>query len=214
MHEGLAQYTGIKLSVSSDSMYIHILDKEAESYMNKENIVRSYAYFSGAVMGYLLDKSACEWREQVDGNSDLGFLLQKAYNILLPEDREDHVRQRRSFYNYDSIMEFESRRDSMQTKKKGELVNLFTQNIKKLPLRNIQISFDPNSVINLEGIGNVYKNARIIDDWGILETKGEGSVLITEDWRAVILPYANSIETNNNVEETESWKLQLKVSNK
>ena len=214
VHEGLAQYTGIKLSVSSDSMYIHILDKEAESYMNKENIVRSYAYFSGAVMGYLLDKSACEWREQVDGNSDLGFLLQKAYNILLPEDREDHVRQRRSFYNYDSIMEFESRRDSMQTKKKGELVNLFTQDTKKLPLRNMQISFDPNSVINLEGIGNVYKNARIIDDWGILETKDEGSVLITEDWKAVVLPYANSIETNNSVEETESWKLQLKVSNK
>ena len=214
VHEGLAQYTGIKLSVSSDSMYIHILDKEAESYMNKENIVRSYAYFSSAVMGYLLDKSACEWREQVDGNSDLGFLLQKAYNILLPEDREDHVRQRRSFYNYDSIMEFESRRDSMQTKKKGELVNLFTQDTKKLPLRNMQISFDPNSVINLEGIGNVYKNARIIDDWGILETKDEGSVLITEDWKAVVLPYANSIETNNSVEETESWKLQLKVSNK
>ena len=214
VHEGLAQYTGIKLSVSSDSMYIHILDKEAESYMNKENLVRSYAYFSGAVMGYLLDKSACEWREQVDENSDLGFLLQKAYNILLPEDSDGHVRQRRSFYDYDSIMEFESRRDSMQAKKKGELVNLFTQNIKKLPLRNMQISFDPNSVINLEGIGNVYKNARIIDDWGILETKGEGSVLITEDWRAVILPYANSIETNNNVEETESWKLQLKVGNK
>ncbi len=214
VHEGLAQYTGIKLSVSSDSMYIHILDKEAESYMNKENLVRSYAYFSGAVMGYLLDKSACEWREQVDENSDLGFLLQKAYNILLPEDSDGHVRQRRSFYDYDSIMEFESRRDSMQAKKKGELVNLFTQNIKKLPLRNMQISFDPNSVINLEGIGNVYKNARIIDDWGILETKGEGSVLITEDWRAVILPYANSIETNNNVEETESWKLQLNVGNK
>lgn len=214
VHEGLAQYTGIKLSVSSDPMYIHILDKEAESYMNKENLVRSYAYFSGAVMGYLLDKSACEWREQVDGNSDLGFLLRKAYNILLPEDSEGHVRQRRSFYDYDSIMEFESRRDSMQAKKKGELVNLFMQNTKKLPLRNMQISFDPNSVINLEGIGNVYKNARIIDDWGILETKDEGSVLVTEDWKAVILPYANSIETNNNVEETESWKLQLKVSNK
>ena len=214
VHEGLAQYTGIKLSVSSDSMYIHILDKEAESYMNKENLVRSYAYFSGAVMGYLLDKSACEWREQVDENSDLGFLLQKAYNILLPEDSDGHVRQRRSFYDYDSIMEFESRRDSMQAKKKGELVNLFTQNIKKLPLRNMQISFDPNFVINLQGIGNVYKNARIIDDWGILETKDEGSVLITEDWRAVVLPYANSIETNNNVKETESWKLQLKVSNK
>ena len=39
IHEGLAQYTGIKLSVSSDSMYLHILDKEMESYAKKENLV-------------------------------------------------------------------------------------------------------------------------------------------------------------------------------
>ena len=63
--EQIAQYTGIKLSVSSDSMYLHILDKEMESYAKKENLVRSFAYFSGAIMGYLLDQSTSEWRKQI-----------------------------------------------------------------------------------------------------------------------------------------------------
>lgn len=89
-----------------------------------------------------------------------------------------------------------------------------TQDIKKLPLRNMQISFDPNSIIPLENVGNIYKSVRIVDDWGILESKSNGAILITEDWKHVILPFANSIKSNNNVEETESWKLQLKVSNK
>ena len=89
-----------------------------------------------------------------------------------------------------------------------------TQDIKKLPLRNMQISFDPNSIIPLENIGNIYKSVRLVDDWGILESKNNGAVLITEDWKYVILPFANSIKSYDNVEETESWKLQLKVSNK
>ena len=214
IQEGLAQYTGIKLSVSSDSMYLHILDKEMESYAKKENLVRSFAYFSGAIMGYLLDQSTSEWRKQIDGNSDLGYLIQKAYGVVIPTDKEKHIQQRKALYDYNNIVRFENQRDSIQTIKKKQLTKLFTQDIKKLPLKNMQISFDPNSIIPLENIGNIYKSVRIVDDWGILESKSNGSILITEDWKYVILPFANSIKTNNNVEETESWKLQLKASNK
>lgn len=210
VHEGLAQYTGIKLSCLTDSMYLNILDKESNSYMRKENLVRSFAYFSGPIMGYLLDKSPSEWRKQVDGNSDLGILLQEAYNIVIPADYERHIKQRKDLYDYNSIISFENQRDSIQTIKKKQLIELFTQDIKKLPLKKIQISFDPNSVIPLENIGNIYRNARIVDDWGILETKGEGSILITEDWKSVILPYADSIKVDNGLEETEFWKLTLK----
>lgn len=117
-------------------------------------------------------------------------------------------------YDYNNIIIFENQRDSIQTIKKKQLTKLFTQDIKKLPLRNMQISFDPNSIIPLKNIGNIYKSIRIVDDWGILESKSNGAILITEDWKYVILPFANSIKSNNNVEETESWKLQLKISNK
>lgn len=214
VHEGLPQYTGMKLSISSDAIYLDKLDKEIESYMKKDDLVRCYAYLSGPILGYLLDKSTNEWHKHVDGNTDLGILVQKAYNIVLPTDKENHIQQRKACYDYDNIIAFENQRDSVRAIKKNELTALFTQNIKTLPLKNIQISFNPNTVVPLENIGTVYKNARIVDEWGILETKGNGTILITEDWKSVILPYANSIKVNNNVEETEAWKLQLKVSNK
>ena len=182
--------------------------------MKKDELVRCYAYLSGPILGYLLDKSTNEWHKLVDGNTDLGILVQNAYNIVLPTDKENHIRQRKACYDYDNIIAFENQRDSVRAIKKNELTALFTQNIKTLPLKNIQISFNPNTVVPLENIGTVYKNARIVDEWGILETIGNGTILITEDWKSVILPYANSIKVNNNVEETESWKLQLKVSNK
>lgn len=211
VHEGLAQYTGMKLAVSSDSMYLHILDKEIASYMKKDNLVRNFAYLSGAMMGYLLDESTSEWHKQIDGNSDLGLVIQKAYRIVTPTDNENHIQQRKAFYDYDHIINFENHRDSIQAIQKKQLTKLFIQDdIKKLPLKNMQISFDPNSIIPLENIGNIYKNARIVDDWGILETKGNGSILITEDWKTVILPYANRIEVNNNIEETDFWKLTIK----
>jgi hypothetical protein len=210
VHEGLAQYTGIKLFASSDSMYLKILDEEKESYMQRENLVRNYAYLSGAIIGYLLDQKTNEWRKQVDGNSDLGAMLQKTYQIDLPTDKGRHIQHRAKFYGYESILKFESHRDSLAIGKKELFKELFTKDIKKLPLKNIQISFDPNAVVPLKDIGNVYKNARIVDDWGILETKENGYILIAEDWKTVILPYANSIVVNNNIEETKFWKLIIK----
>ena len=137
------------------------------------------------------------------------LLVQKAYNIVLPTDKENHIQQRKAYY--DHIMAFENQRDSVRAIKKNELTALFTQDIKTLPLKNIQISFDPNSVVPIENIGIVYKNARIVEEWGILETKGNGTILITEDWKTVILPHASSVEVNGNIEETEYWKLTPKL---
>lgn len=79
-----------------------------------------------------------------------------------------------------------------------------------MPLKNVNISFDPNSVVPIEDIGNAYKNARVIDNWGILETKDNGVIVITNDWKTIILPYADRIEIKENIEETEYWKLTTK----
>ena len=116
--------------------------------MKKDELVRCYAYLSGPILGYLLDKSTNEWRKQVDGNSDLGILVQKAYNIVLPTDKENHIQQRKAYYDYDNIMTFENQRNSVRAIKKNELTALFTQDIKTLPLKNIQISFNPNTNIS------------------------------------------------------------------
>lgn len=207
IHEGLAQYTGRKLSVSTDSIYLHILDHDMNTYMGEENLVRNYAYLSGVILGYLLDKSKIDWRQQVNGKSDLGLMLQKAYHINLPSNLDMCFQESKKQYDYNGIISFENHRDSIKSIEKQQLIALFTHNIKKLPLKNIQISFDPNSVVPLEGIGNIYKKARIIDNWGILETINDGVILISDDWKTVVIPYADSIVVKENVEETDKWKL-------
>lgn len=213
IHEGLAQYTGRKMAVLTDSIYLRFLEQDMDAYMGKEDLVRNYAYLSGVMLGYLLDKSGNDWRRQINGNSDLGLMLQSAYNINLPSNMDMHFQESKDNYAYDEIISFEDRRDSIKTIKRRQLVELFTHNIKKLPLKNMQISFDPNSVVPLEGIGNIYGKARIIDNWGILETIDDGVVLISNDWKTVIIPYADRVVTKGNVEETDKWKLTKKNNN-
>ena len=198
------------MSVSTDSIYLHILEQDMNTYMIKEELVRNYAYLSGVIIGYLLDKSGNDWKQQINGNSDLGLMLQNAYNINFPSNLDMHFQESKDKYDYNEIIRFENRRDSVKSIEKQQLVELFTYNIKKLPLKNMQISFDPNSVVPLEGIGNIYKKARIIDNWGILETINDGVVVISNDWKTVIIPYADSVVVKGNVEETDKWKLTKK----
>ena len=211
IQEGLAQYTGRKLSVPTDSIYLSLIKNDMESYNNKEELVRNYAYLSGVIIGFLLDKSATDWRKHIKADSDLGNILQQTYNITLPTNLKSHCEQVKKAYGYDYIMVFENKRDSVKSIEKEHLKKIFTQNIKKLPLKNIQISFDPNTVNPLENVGNIYKNVRIVDDWGILETKNNGVVLISDDWKTAILPYADNIIIKDSIEETKYWKLKKRL---
>ncbi len=100
----------------------------------------------------------------------------------------------------------------MKQAQKAALVRLFTNDTKELPLEKMSISFNPNYVTPLEGLGSVYKQARIVDNWGILETVGEGVILISEDWRKVILPNASQAKElpSTTTLETSGWRLELK----
>ena len=122
------------MAVLTDSIYLRFLEQDMDAYMGKEDLVRNYAYLSGVMLGYLLDKSGNDWRRQINGNSDLGLMLQSAYNINLPSNMDMHFQESKDNYAYDEIISFEDRRDSIKTIKRQQLVELFTHNIKKLPL--------------------------------------------------------------------------------
>ncbi len=210
VHEGLAQYTGRKLSAPTDSIYLHLLDRDMRTYMDKKELVRSYAYLSGVILGYLLDKSEHAWRHQINGKSDLGLMLRKAYRIDMQSNHETRFQEARDCYGYNEILDYENRLDSIKSIEKKQLIALFTHNVKRLPLQNMQISFDPNTVVPLEGLGSIYRKARIVDNWGILETINGGAILISEDWKTIVVPYADKIVVNGDVEETDKWKLFLR----
>ena len=123
---------------------------------------------------------------------------------------DTHFQESKDKYDYNEIISFENRRDSIKSIEKRQLIELFTDNIKKLPLQKMQIKFDPNSVVPLEGIGTIYRSARIVDNWGVLETKNEGVILVSDDWKTAIVPYADRVVVKGNMEETNMWKLTKK----
>ena len=54
------------------------------------------------------------------------------------------------------------------------------------------VTFDPGEVDALEGVGNIYRKMRVTDNWGVLDVTDGG--LITEDWRAAVVPAPDGTE--------------------
>ena len=50
----------------------------------------------------------------------------------------------------------------------------------------MNIQFNPNEVMSLGDLGNVYPELRITDDWGVLEVSG--GALVHADWSGVVVP--------------------------
>nr|MBA3272903.1 hypothetical protein [Chthoniobacterales bacterium] len=85
MHEGLAEYTGLKLSGNPEATQfaVDVLMKEAPA---KKTFVRSFASASGPAYGLLLDESSRDWRAKLQKEDDLGALLVQRLELNLPHD--------------------------------------------------------------------------------------------------------------------------------
>src|ERR1051325_2324517 len=83
LNEGLAEYTGVKLSsadLEETAVRADIILRQAR---NNPTFARSFAYVSGPAYGALLDLSGKPWRVSVKPSTDLGSLLQQQYGIRI-----------------------------------------------------------------------------------------------------------------------------------
>ena len=82
MNEGLAEYTGVKLSTASLEEFAMVADATLRQAPDRHpNFVRSFAYDSGPAYGLLFDASGTSWRQGLTPQSDLGTLLARASGI-------------------------------------------------------------------------------------------------------------------------------------
>ena len=63
MHEGLAEYTGVKLS-GSPNLAQYVVDKDIEEATSKQTFVRSFAYATGPAYGVFV---RCDWNKLAQG---------------------------------------------------------------------------------------------------------------------------------------------------
>src|SRR6266545_836123 len=85
-NEGLAEYTGLKLSVHSLGQQAALAGYALRQFPRRPSYARSFAYANGPAYGSLLDAASAGWRKQIKAGDDLSALQQLAkYRALLLE---------------------------------------------------------------------------------------------------------------------------------
>ncbi len=207
LNEGLAEYTGLMLSERNDEEIKNHLKNAIKVFYKKKTFVRSFAYQTIPVYGYLLAQNNSQWHKEITKNTNLSSYIEKAFSL-------DHTKKlsmesiiSQNDYGFEKIKLEEEKREKENIKKIEAYKKLFLEKpTLKLYFQNMNISFNPNNLIPLENIGTIYPTLKITDNWGILEVNKEA--LVSADWTHVVL--TEPIEINGKTIKGEGWLLNLK----
>jgi hypothetical protein len=206
MHEGLAEYTGVRLGGGPDpSRYVIDVDLKGEA--KRESFVRSFAYASGPAYGLLLDAAAPGWTRRVRKGDDLGALLQKRLGVRPPRDLRRAAGERSRAYDGGRLLASErEREDGRRRLLAGYRARLVEGPVLVVPLRSMRMSFDPGNLVPLDALGTVYPNIRVVDVWGIL-TVSRGGALMNATYSSITL--AAPADASRRPARGDGWTLEL-----
>jgi hypothetical protein len=180
-NEGLAAYTGVRLGVTDnrDLYAARTLDR----YDRNQALARSYAYASGPAYGLLLDEFRPNWRRELTNIAPARLLAEA---LQLGGWRDSDVRRAGERYGMAQIAAEEFTRAEAHRARVAELRLRFDRGPRlELPLTNMQMEFDPNTVTPLQNLGNFYPTLTIRDAWG--ELRATDGAMISTDYRRVVV---------------------------
>ena len=207
MNEGLAEYTGMKLCGLSDAENMLALAERLEDAKKRPTFVRSFAYWSGPALGFLLDGLGMSWRKDLKASDDLGILLKDYLNIRLPENLKTAAEERSQLYDGDVIRKAEEQREALRKKRIAEYrARLVDGPVLVIPLQKMSLQFNPSNLLPLDNLGTVYPTMRVTDSWGILEVSD--GALMSPDWSKITVPVPGDPDARPL--EGKGWILELK----
>ncbi len=212
INEGLAEYTGIKLSSKSPREFAFITGYNLKQAHRKTSYTRSFAYASGPAYGCLLDQIIPNWKKSINKNSDLAKLLQTSLKINFATFSEKEAILRATNYDGEELIALETKRDLLyQERVKKYFSQLVEKEVFIIPLGNkVSYSFNPNNLLVLENIGTVYPTMEVVDEWGILEVFG-GVLLFQENGKLTKLHITKPDNPDSKTLQGDGWKLELKA---
>jgi len=177
LNEGLAEFTGVKLSSSDLQETALRADLILRQARNNPTFARSFAYISGPAYGALLDLSGRPWRASLKPSADLGLLLQQQYQIKINVS-EAAARSALSRYEGDEIVTVETAQEQKRVQQIAEARKKFLDGpVLILSLSpDVNYSFNPNNVIGIDANITVYPTLRLVDNFGVL-TVSNGALL-------------------------------------
>jgi hypothetical protein len=169
LNEGLAEYTGVKLSSADLQEATVRADLILRQARNNPTFARSFAYISGPAYGVLLDLRGQPWRKSLQSSSDLGEVLQQRYAIRIHAS-EAAARAAVSRYDGEEIVTLETQQEQRRKQQVADARRKFLDGpVLMLSLTDdVQYSYDPNNVFGVDASSTVYPTMRVVDAWGIL----------------------------------------------
>ena len=209
MNEGLAEYTGVILGRPKDSILQHLY-YQVDTAGNRKSFIRSSAYITGPVYGYLLFQKYPRWTLKVDSNSDFPSLIAKYYHITPPRRQANEpVAALEKKYNGESIIRSEKLKEEKRRQIANDYTDLFNHKpVLTITLVKVLVEFNPNTLFDLGEYGTVYPTADVKDTWGELTVNSTG--MLMKDWKVITLPAGEAITENGRIVEGPGWKITLK----
>lgn len=214
MNEGMAEYTGFKLSTSSPEEYAVAVAAWLRSAPTRTpSYGRSFAYTSGPAYGGLLDAAGKDWRAGLTPATNLGQLLAQAYGVQVPAEMDKAEAMRRAErYDGGEVIAIETEREKEHQARVAAARKLFVDGrILVLPVgKEFDYTYDPNAVLALDDKLTLYEGEiQVSDEWGLLKTT-VGALLARENGRVVRAQVSAPSDPSKTPLAGNGWTLELK----
>jgi len=207
MHEGLAEYTGLKLSGLTENQLRQIMAKRLKEAENSDSFIMSFAYQSGPAYGLLLDDLKIDWREGLRPVDDIGKILREFLSFRYPDNIADAAANRYDAYDGNLLLAAEKEYDKTQKELHRKYTGIFVDGpVLVLPNANMNIGHNPGEALfSLDDYGVVHQTMTVTADWGKLTVTN--GALRDKNWMFVKVPAPK--ESAGNPITTNGWTLQL-----
>lgn len=218
MNEGMAEYTGFKLSTSSPVEYAVVVAAWLRAAPTRTpSYARSFAYTSGPAYGGLLDLASGAWRMELTPTTDLGEVLARAYGVQVPPAAalsKTEALRRAERYDGGEVVAIESEKEVKHQARLAAARKAFVDGpVLVLPVGpEFNYTFDPNAVLTLDDKLTLYEGEiQVSDAWGLLKIT-EGVLFIRENGKIlrVQVPAPALADLNKTPLTGKGWTLALK----
>jgi hypothetical protein len=212
MNEGMAEYTGFKLSTFSPEEYaVAVAAWLGAAPTRTPSYGRSFAYSSGPAYGGLLDAVSKSWRTGLTPKTDLGQLLAQTYGVQVPAPDKAQAIGRAERYDGREVSAIETEREARHQARVAAARKLFVDGpVLALPVGpRFSYTFDPNAVLTLDDKLTLYEGQiQVSDGWGRLKTT-EGVLFTRENGRILRVQVPAPADANERRLTGTGWTLEL-----
>lgn len=206
MNEGLAEFTGFIVSGrTKEQAKVHFLNG-INTFFTNPTFVRSFAYQTIPVYGYLLYGKNKNWNREINPKTDLTNYFIKAFHLNISANLKAAVESISDSYNGKIILQQETARAEKAQKLIAEYKSRFIEQPHfTINFEKMNVSFDPRNIIPIEDKGTVYPAIRVTDLWGVLTV--EKGALMSPNWDKISVTNPIKIEEKKII--GEGWTLEL-----